>query len=176
MYQIRLAKQLVEDFAYLIGRHVTTTGLCVSTVEEIDDTPILDSTAHSKYMSAVGSLNYLVKSTRPDLANAVRALSKKMRTPTEKDLKKLGRTLTYLSLNPTLGLLFRKFSTLNFSTTWTMQAYSDSDWAGDVVSRKSISGWCIFLCNSLVAWKSRGQKCTALSSTGAEYVLSLIHI
>ena len=51
-----------------------------------------------------------------------------------------------------------------------VQAYSDSDWAGDVVSRKSISGWCIFLCNSLVAWKSRGQKCTALSSTEAEYV------
>ena len=37
-------------------------------------------------------------------------------------------------------------------------------------TRKSVSGWCIFLCGNLVFWKSRGQKTTALSSTEAEYI------
>ena len=56
------------------------------------------------------------------------------------------------------------------SKEYKIQCWSDSDWAGDTKTRKSVSGWCVFLSENLVAWKSRGQKCTALSSTEAEYV------
>ena len=69
-----------------------------------------------------------------------------------------------------MGLTFSKSLPENLKNGWILRAYSDSDWAGDLVSRKSVSGWCIFLCDNLIAWKSRGQKCTALSSTEAEYV------
>ena len=75
-----------------------------------------------------------------------------------------------IRMDNTLGLLYSKISPQDLGKKWVMRAYSDSDWAGDKATRKSVSGWCIFLRNNLIAWKSRGQKCTALSSTEAEYV------
>ena len=51
-----------------------------------------------------------------------------------------------------------------------MKAYCDSDWAGDVDDRKSITGFSIFLTGCLICWKSRRQKTVTLSSSEAEYV------
>lgn len=52
---------------------------------------------------------------------------------------------------------------------WTFTALSDSDFAGDVQSRKSVTGYLIYFMGALVAWKSKSQTCVALSSTEAEY-------
>ena len=48
--------------------------------------------------------------------------------------------------------------------------YSDSDWEGDTQTRKSISGWSIFLEVCIIIWGSRGQKTISQSSTEAEIV------
>ena len=48
--------------------------------------------------------------------------------------------------------------------------YTDSDWAGDKVERKSTSGGCLFLGRSLVSWSSKKQNCVSLSTTEAEYI------
>ena len=48
--------------------------------------------------------------------------------------------------------------------------YSDSDWAGDCVARKSTFGGFQFLGRSLVSWSSKKQNCISLSSTKADYV------
>ena len=50
-----------------------------------------------------------------------------------------------------------------------MEAFCNSDYAGDSESRKSISGYVIYFCGCAVAWKSHGQKSVSLSSTEAEY-------
>ena len=54
--------------------------------------------------------------------------------------------------------------------TFELVGYSDSDWAGDKVDRKSTSGACQFIGRSLVSWSSKKQNSTALSTAEAEYI------
>ncbi|XP_058220572.1 uncharacterized mitochondrial protein AtMg00810-like [Rhododendron vialii] len=58
---------------------------------------------------------------------------------------------------------------LSSTSSLTFQAYADADWAGDISDRKSTSGFCIFLGDSLISWKSKKQSVVARSTVGAEY-------
>jgi hypothetical protein len=74
------------------------------------------------------------------------------------------RIFRYLIHTPTFGLWYLKGS------SFELVGYSDSDWAGDKVDRKSTSGACQFLGRSLVSWSSKKQNCVFLSTAEAEYV------
>ena len=52
---------------------------------------------------------------------------------------------------------------------WTLEVYTDSDWAGDKNTRQSVSGYILYLCNVPILWKSKSQKVVTLSSAEAEY-------
>ncbi|SPT18096.1 unnamed protein product [Triticum aestivum] len=73
-------------------------------------------------------------------------------------------TKSYDAHTPTLGLWYPKGSTFD------LIGYSDSDYAGDHVDRKSTSGTCHFLGRSLVCWSSKKQNCVSLSTAEAEYI------
>ncbi|GJZ72583.1 uncharacterized mitochondrial protein-like protein, partial [Tanacetum coccineum] len=64
-----------------------------------------------------------------------------------------------------------QFQTLLFPSTsyLDLHAYCDADWAGDSVTRKSTTGFCVFLRDSLISWKSKKQDVLSRSSTEAEY-------
>lgn len=125
-------------------------------IRPTDGNPLSDP---SRYRHIVGSLVYLAV-TRPDISHAVHVLSQFTSAPTSVHYAHLLRVLRYLRGTPSRGIFFSRDSSLE------LQAYSDSTWASDPVDRCSITGYCIFLGSSLLAWKSKKQ--TAISRSSAE--------
>lgn len=115
----------------------------------------------SLYRSIVGALQYLTI-TRPELAYAVNQACQHMASPTIADFTAIKRLLRYVKGTIDHGLSFTPGS-------FTLQAFSDSDWAGDSVDRRSTSGYCIFLGNNLISWSAKKQPTVSRSSTEAEY-------
>lgn len=114
----------------------------------------------SMYRHLVGSLKYLTI-TRPDIAYAVGIVSQFMHEPRKPHLDAVYWILKYIKSNP--GLL------LSSAGSHRITGYSDADWAGCPKDRRSTTGYCIFIGNSLVAWKSQKQSTVARSSAEAEY-------
>ena len=119
--------------------------------------------------SGVVILMYLVKFSRPDIFNAIKELSKANDGANKSSLKCLLRTIKYVLDTRELYLKYEVDPNL-MNEPWSIKTFCDSDFAGDKVSRISASGYCIYVLNCLVAWKSRSQKHVTLSSTEAEYV------
>ncbi|XP_019170030.1 PREDICTED: uncharacterized protein LOC109165608 [Ipomoea nil] len=116
----------------------------------------------TQYRRIVGALQYLTI-TRPDLSFAVNWLCQFMHSPTQDHGGLLKRVLRYFK--GTLDYRLR----LAPSLTSALHAFSDSDWVGCPVDRKSTSGYAVFLGSNLVSWLSCKQCTVARSSTEAEY-------
>jgi hypothetical protein len=103
------------------------------------------------YRSMIGSLLYLCAS-RPDIMLSVfMGMCVK-------------RILRYLAYTSKFGLWYPRGSTFD------LIGYSDADWTGCKINRKSTSGTCQFLRRSLVSWASKKQNSVALSTAEAEYI------
>uniref|UniRef100_A0A2N9GCN7 Reverse transcriptase Ty1/copia-type domain-containing protein n=1 Tax=Fagus sylvatica TaxID=28930 RepID=A0A2N9GCN7_FAGSY len=124
-----------------------------------DGEPLPDATL---YRQLVGSLVYLTV-TRLDIYYAVHIVSQFMGAPRPLHYVAVLRILRYLKGTLFHGLHFSSQSSL------TLQAYSDADWAGDPTDRRSTTGYCFLLGNSLISWRSKKQSVVARSSTEAEY-------
>jgi hypothetical protein len=84
--------------------------------------------------------------------------------PKENHLRAMKRIMRYLVYTPKFGLWYPKGSTFD------LIGYSDADYAGCKIDRKSTSGTCQFLGRSLVSWASKKQNSVALSTAEAEYI------
>ncbi|GKD86191.1 ribonuclease H-like domain-containing protein, partial [Tanacetum coccineum] len=114
------------------------------------------------YRSLVGSLQYLTF-TRPDISYAVQQVCLYMHDPREPHFASLKRILRYV--RGTLDYGLQLFS----SSTTDLVAYSDADWAGCPTTRRSASGYCVFLGNNLLSWSSKCQPTLSCSSAEAKY-------
>ncbi|GJU37865.1 retrovirus-related pol polyprotein from transposon TNT 1-94 [Tanacetum coccineum] len=115
------------------------------------------------YRSMIGSLMYLTAS-RPDIMFAVCACARFQVSPKTSHLLAVKRIFRYLKGKPSLGLWYSKDSPLE------LVAYTDSDYAGATLDRKSTTGGCQFLGNRLISWQCKKQTVVATSTTEAEYV------
>jgi hypothetical protein len=132
-----------------------------------DDEAVLDEDEQKKFRSGVGSLLYLLKHSRPELSNSVRELSKVMDRANKAHQKALYRVIKFVAQTKERRLVLSPHVD---ELTWELKAYSDSDFAGDTETRKSVSGFVIYLCGAAISWRSKGQKSVSLSSTEAEYM------
>ena len=103
--------------------------------------PVADAT---EYRSLAGALQYLTL-TRPDLAYVVQQVCLFMHDPHKPHLVLIKRILRYVKGTLTTGLH------IGVGSIRSLTAYFDQDWAGCLDSRRSTSGFCIFLGDNLVS-------------------------
>jgi len=116
----------------------------------------------SAYRRLIGKLIYLTN-TRSDIAFVVNNLSQFISSPTNLHQQVAFRLLRYLKGNHGNEIFFPSNNTLQ------LLGFSDSNWATCPETRKSVTGYCIFLGDSLVSCKSKKQQTLSKSSSEAEY-------
>ena len=115
------------------------------------------------YRSMIRSLLY-VTASRPDVMFSVCMCARFQSSPRESYLKAIKRILRYLKHTLNVGLWYPK------GVRFELIGYSDSDYVGCKVERKSTSGTCQLLGRSLVFWSSKKQNSITLSTTEKEYI------
>ncbi|CAA7030340.1 unnamed protein product [Microthlaspi erraticum] len=101
--------------------------------------------------------------TRPDITSAVNKLSQFSAAPRKAHHQALLKILHYIKGTVGQGLFYSASSDLQ------IRIYVDADYAGCRDTRKSTTGYCIFLGSSLITWKSKKQDVVSKSSAEAEY-------
>ena len=114
------------------------------------------------YQKLIGKLIYLTI-TRPDISFAIQTLSQFMHSPRKSHVKLAMSVLRYLKQCPGKGITLVKCAELK------LIGYVDVDWGKCPSTRRSVTGFCIFLGNSLISWKSKKQPTVSRSSTESEY-------
>ncbi|XP_050888493.1 uncharacterized mitochondrial protein AtMg00810-like [Lathyrus oleraceus] len=114
------------------------------------------------YQKLVGNLNYLTI-TRPEISFVVQQVSQFMHSPRHLHLAIVHRITRYLKGTSHSSLFSPSVIVPQLS------AYSDVYWVGYPDTRRSVTGWCMFLGFSLVSWKSKKQARVSKSSTKSKY-------
>ena len=116
-----------------------------------------------EFRSMIGSLLYLT-ATRPDIQFSVCMCARFQSSPRDSHQQAVKRIMRYLRSFHEFGLWYLSSSLLG------IRDFSDADFAGCRIDRKSTSGTCHFLGTSLISWSSRKQSSVAQSTAEAEYV------
>ena len=116
-----------------------------------------------KYRKLIGSLLYLTAS-RPDITFAVGVCARFQSKPKQSHYLMALKIIKYLRGTVNAGLWYSREGEL------ALRGYSDADYAGCKIDRKSTSGTCQFLGDRLVSWFSKKQTSIATSTAEAEYM------
>ena len=125
----------------------------------------VDAMKRISYANAIGSVMYLMVSTRPDIAYVVSCLSRYMSNPDPVHLEALKWLLRYLKNTSKYGLCYSKCD-----EGVTLTGYVDSNYANDRDKTKSTTSYVFTVCRSCISWKSQLKHIVALSTTESEYI------
>jgi len=101
-----------------------------------EESEMIDDDLQSRFQTGVGQLMFLIKHSRPDLMSAIRELSKVLGKATEAAYKELLRCVKFVLVTKLKGLKLNP--KMGPDGLWTVEVYSESDWAGDPNDRKSV--------------------------------------
>ncbi|XP_022032461.1 uncharacterized mitochondrial protein AtMg00810-like [Helianthus annuus] len=141
---------------------------CKPVATPVDTKPKLGSNAGvdfddpTLYRSLAGALQYLTF-TRPDICYAVQQVCMYMHAPKVDHWNALKRIIRYLQGTSSHGL------TIGTSADFSLRAYTDADWAGCPDTRRSTSGYCVYLGSNIISWSSKRQSVISRSSAEVEY-------
>ncbi|KAG6421188.1 hypothetical protein SASPL_117738 [Salvia splendens] len=157
----KYALDLVSDVGLLGCKPASTPMDSIKQLQVDAGPPLEDPTI---YRRLVGRLAYLCI-TRPDITFVVNKLSQFLSKPCSDHLVAAERVLKYLKGTVGHGLFYSAQADLSLSI------FSDADWAGCPDTRRSISGFCLFLGTSLLSWRSKKQHTVSRSSAEADTAL-----
>ena len=160
MSQGKYIKDMLKKFGMDDAKAICTP---MGTSGSLDSDASGNMVDQKMYQSMIGSLLY-VTTSRPDLIFSVCMCARFQASPRESHLKATKRILRYLKHTQTVGLWYRK------GAKFELVGYSNSDYAGCKVERKSTSDTCQLLGRSLVSWSSKKQNGVVLSTAEAEYI------
>ena len=158
--QAKYVKDLLKRFGIDDSKTKNTP---MSTTTKLDKDEKGKEVDIKMYRGMIGSLLYLTAS-RPDIMFSVCLCARFQSCPKESHLLAVKRIFRYLSGTIDIGLWYPR------GTHIDLTCFSDADFAGYKVDRKSTSGTCYILGHSLVSWFSKKQNSVALSTTEAEYI------
>ena len=161
LHQKQYITLMLRKFGFADANTVSTPADC--NVKLVKDDHVSNSTDQAEYQSMVGSLLYIAMGTRPDIAQAVGAVSKFCSNPTEAHKTAVKRIFRYLKKTINLALKYCKDGK-------PITGFSDADWAGDLDDRHSTTGNVFLLAGGAISWLSKKQAVVALSTSEAEYV------
>jgi hypothetical protein len=176
LYQPQLIKQLIQelegDLKALKNNKPTTVPALSSRILQRDErgTPIQRSW---HYRAIIGKLNFIEKSTRPDIAYATHQCARFCQDPKESHAKAIVHLVRYLQHTQDQGLI------LNPVKDTALECYADADFSGnwnkstamdDPSTAKSRTGYIVTYASCPLLWASKLQTQIALSTTEAEYI------
>ncbi|GKB77524.1 putative ribonuclease H-like domain-containing protein [Tanacetum coccineum] len=158
--QDKYVAEILKKFGFTNVKSASTS---IETDKPLLKDPDGDEVDLHLFRSMIGSLIYLTAS-RPDIMFVVCACARYQVTPKVSHLLAVKRIFRYLKGKPHLGLWYPRDSPFD------LVAYSDSDYAGASLDKKSTAGGCQFLGCRLISWQCKKQTVVATSSTEVEYV------
>jgi hypothetical protein len=169
--QCSLIDSIIEDVGLKDAKVKPVPAKVSLRLHAFKDEPPFD--LNFNYRSAVGKLNYLAQTTRPDIMYATHQVAKYSSNPRQSHGEAILYLVSYLKKTRDIGLKFTPDPTKGF------ECYCDSDFSGlwnkefvpvDPSTAKSQSGWIIFYAGCPISWASKIQSQVALSTTKAEYI------
>jgi hypothetical protein len=132
-------------------------------IKIVPNTKITTKEDTKLFQGIIGSLLYIVLGTRPDIAYSTIKLARFASNPSKDHFIAIKKILRYLK------------GTIDYSITYIksnpyLSSYCDSDYAGDIYTSKSTTGYIFYLGEGPISWKSKLQSIVAQSTTKAEYI------
>jgi hypothetical protein len=162
MSQIGKVQAITSKFAKIFPQSIRSTPCERHPIAKFEGECPADQI--TQFQSAVGSLSYVARLTRPDISTAVNFVARRASNPGPEHFEALGRIIGYLLKTTRSKLVVRPTEPLD------LIGWSDASFATDPSDGKSQSGYVIQVGGATVNWWTGKQKCVTLSSMEAEYV------